>query len=68
MSNEKQYPAVCEVHWPTGPVLCWDTHARKLVGVGGVLGYHIARIEGVDEGAQCTNCVNEANKEQGNET
>ena len=53
-----KYPAVMVVHWPTGPVNCCQSHGNALVGLGNMLGSHIA-VAVADKEAQCTNCINE---------
>ena len=51
-------PATHKVHWPTGPVDCCEKHAQELIGLGNFLGSHIVATE-AEEGAHCTNCLNE---------
>lgn len=55
----EKYPAEYTVHWPTGPVPCCQKHAAALRGLANSLGGHV-NIEAAAAGAQCMNCVNEA--------
>lgn len=57
--KEEKYPATMIVHWPTGPVPCCDKHGRALVGLGNMLGSHIA-ITKVETPQECSNCKNES--------
>lgn len=61
MSNEMKglYPATRTVHCPNGPVDCCDDHAAQLTGLMRFLGAHVVHTHPKD-GAQCSNCVNEA--------
>lgn len=58
-----KYPADRVVHWATGPVNCCEEHGRQLVGLGNMLGSHIA-VTKLEEPAECSNCVNEAKNPQ----
>lgn len=53
-----KYPADRVVHWPTGPVNCCETHGAQLVGLGNMLGSHIA-VTKLEKPAECSNCANE---------
>ena len=53
-----KYPATCVVHWPSGPVMACDEHARQIIGMGKFLGSHIVATKLTDP-AECSNCVNE---------
>jgi hypothetical protein len=55
------YPAAFTVHWPAGPVPACVKHARALIGLGRVMGMHVPATA-PEEGAQCTNCINEARR------
>ncbi len=57
--SEIKYPATMDVHWPTGPTACCDDHAKQLVGLGNMLGSHIATTKLI-EPKECMNCKNEA--------
>lgn len=56
-----EYPATATVHWPSGPVDACDQHAKELMALGGFMGAHVVATKAPD-GAQCSNCVNEAKK------
>ena len=64
MENEAtkgpRYPATFVVHWPTGPVDCCENHANQLLALNKIMGggHMVASV--ASEGAQCSNCVNEA--------
>lgn len=45
--------------WHIGPVNCCTEHANALVGLGKVVGCHVAVTTLVGE-YECDNCVNEA--------
>jgi transcriptional regulator with XRE-family HTH domain len=56
---EAQYPASFTVHWATGPVDCCDRHRRSILRIGTTLGLH-APVSVAAQGAECSNCRNEA--------
>lgn len=53
------FPATHVVHWPSGPVVACDKHAKLMKALGEHLGGHIA-LTLITEPAECINCVNEA--------
>ena len=53
-----KYPATCTVHWATGPVVCCEKHARALINLGNMIGFHIVATK-LEEEAECKNCVNQ---------
>lgn len=59
MSETKSYPAAFTVHWPNGPVHCCAHHRVGLVGLAALLGSHVG-VTLAPDGAQCSNCINEA--------
>ena len=54
-----KYPATVVVHWATGPVNTCDKHGRALVGLGNMLGSHIA-VTKLEDKAECSNCISES--------
>lgn len=54
-------PAVFTAHTPTGPVPCCMAHAKALQNLMRFMGAHI-NFTSAPEGAECTNCLNEASK------
>lgn len=62
-SSESQYPATRTVHCMTGDVDCCDKHAVALTGLMRFLGTHVVDTP-AQAGAQCSNCVNEASKNE----
>lgn len=59
--DNPDFPATHIAHWSTGPVACCDRHLAKLQALGGIMGVHVG-VENAPIGAQCKNCINEANK------
>lgn len=57
--ESQTYPAAFTVHTAQGPVPACVKHSRQLIGLGRILGMHYTAT-GVNEGDQCTNCINEA--------
>lgn len=55
------YPATVTVHWPSKPVDACEKHAKELMALGAFMGPHIAATK-ADDGAQCSNCINESRK------
>ena len=53
-----EYPATCVAHWPTGPVLVCDEHARGIIKVGEAIGTHVVLTK-LEEPGECSNCRNE---------
>lgn len=53
--------ATLVVHTPKGPEPCCDKHAAQVRGVMFLLGAHVFTVPAAD-GAECTNCLNEAKK------
>ncbi len=56
-----EFPAMAVVHWPSGPVNACSRHAGELMALGRFMGTHIA-VTKADDGAQCSNCINENKK------
>lgn len=63
MSNDLivDHPATATVHWPSGPVDACAQHAKKLMMLAQFMGSHAVSTKAGD-GAQCSNCINEAKK------
>lgn len=58
----KDYPAVFTMHGPSGSVHCCVKHARILDKLmQEVFGVRVVATQ-APEGAQCSNCINEAKK------
>ena len=57
-NEEKRYPAICTVHWPTGPVNCCEKHTNELVALGNML-YTFIAVTKLKEEAECSICKNE---------
>jgi len=62
-----KYPADRTVHWATGPVNTCEKHGNQLVGMGNMLGSHIA-VTKLDGEHECSNCVNEAGTSESEES
>ncbi len=56
MSN---FPAVFTVHTPQGPTHACVKHARAVENLFRFMGAHVNAIRAPD-GAECANCINEA--------
>jgi len=54
-------PAKYTAHMPTGPVPCCEHHAKMLRGLMSLMGTHVG-FTAAEEGAECSNCLNEASK------
>lgn len=61
MSKTKvKYPAPFLAHWATGPVACCKDHAQSLVGLGQIMGSHVAVTDNPKKDDECVNCKTEA--------
>jgi hypothetical protein len=56
--KEIKYPAICTVHWATGPTDTCDKHARALVALGNMLGTHVP-VTKLEKESECMNCKND---------
>lgn len=56
-----KYPAVCIVHWPSGPIYCCNLHAHALIHLSRFMGGHTVKtkLTKADGKPQCSNCINE---------
>jgi hypothetical protein len=53
-------PATQIAHWPGNDVPVCEDHAKKIVGLGGFMGFAVSLTP--CEETVCTNCENEAKK------
>jgi hypothetical protein len=53
-----EYPAICVIHTPSGPVNACEEHARQIEGLASCMGWYVNRTF-LERPAECSNCVNE---------
>lgn len=58
--NNPGYPAAFTMHTPSGPTHACVKHARGIESLFRFMGAHVNATKAPD-GAQCDNCLNEAN-------
>jgi hypothetical protein len=60
------YPAKSTVHWPgREPIFMCLRHTTQAERIADAMGFYVPVTHAVPEGAQCQNCINEAQKTSG---